>query len=77
MALEPKAEAKRLVNLFKPKFNDLYLDEYIIPKSKECALLVVDEKINEMGFYKDLAIHTSMGRLRYWQEVRSEIVKIK
>lgn len=69
MALEPKAEAKRLVNLFKPKFNDLYLDEYIIPKSKECALLVVDETIQELERRGYTPIR--------WQEVRSEIVKIK
>jgi len=74
MALEPKAEAKRLVNLFKPKFNDLYIDEYIIPKSKECALLVADEMLNELDeshFIKHLD-----KRYKYYQEVRNEIVKM-
>jgi len=73
MALEPKAEAKRLVNLFKPKFNDLYLDEYIIPKSKECALLAVDEMLNEL---EDIEDGYRMDRVEYYQEVRNEIVKM-
>jgi len=74
MALEPKAEAKRLVNLFKPKFKDLYLDEYIIPKSKECALeLIHDEK----ELLRRMGTRSAQNEFDRLEEVRNEIVKIK
>ena len=67
--MTPKEKAKELVDKFRKEFNwvesdygiDLYID------TRQCALIAVDELIEEMG---EWAI---IPRIDYWSEVRQEI----
>jgi len=63
--MTPKEKAIELVNKFSPIL-PFYSVMYNINKSKQCALIAVDEISNIVSF----------DDLRYWQEVKQEIKKL-
>ena len=67
--MTPKEKAKELVE----KFSDLEDGEMYIGKSKQCALITVDEiiGIKLLWFQKDTK------DLDYWQEVKQELLNMK
>lgn len=68
--MTPKDEAIRIFNLF--YHSDDTLQEIRKDKSKELAIIMVDEIISAVEFY-DSECH---GFGNYWQEVKQEIEKI-
>ena len=69
--MTPKEKAKELVD----KFSDLEDGEMYIGKAKQCALIAVDEMLNE---YPNQCPKDSYEYERhlYWLEVKSEIENI-
>lgn len=71
----PKEKAKELVNRFSiyvdftdNKFNDC--EKVIFSNSKNCALIVVDELINQCYDYRLIDLGCSHG---FWVDVKKEI----
>mgnify|MGYP001147345583 FL=1 len=58
-----KEKAKELVNRF------LQIYDGRVPQAKHCALICVDEMLEELGEELELAYN-------YWQEVKQEINKL-
>jgi hypothetical protein len=44
--------------------------------AKQCALIAVDEIINEYPNAKPMIVYMTNPRVRYWQEVKQEIEKL-
>ena len=61
--MTPKEKAEELVN----KFSDLEDGEMYIGKAKQCALIAVDEILNETRILYDIS---------WWSLVKSELEKI-
>jgi hypothetical protein len=64
----PKEKAEELVN----KFTDVEDGEMYIGKAKECALIAVDEILDEFPSQCPSDSY-EMERHLYWQEVKQEI----
>ena len=81
-----KEEAIELVNKFKIKVTVFYSEDsvpwvlnapMIIKSSKQCALICVDElieEIKEIQFNYDILIEDT--EVKYWKEVKEEINKL-
>jgi len=69
--MTPKEKAKELVDKFQKQiFFDVTNERLDIEESKGCALIAVDEIIEEL-------IETDFAnRFSYWQEVKQEIINL-
>lgn len=71
--MTPKEKAIELVDKFLTTTIGYY--EYYVgtnkEKAKQCALIAVDEIIEEVRDYSDTNHH--QDRMNYWQQVRTEI----
>jgi len=64
--MTPKEKAKDLLDKFSPILL-FYSTMYNVNKSKQCALIAVDEIISD---------NASIYSQKYWQEVKQEIEKL-
>ena len=67
--MTPKEKAEELVNRFAP-----YVDTFhkgILENAKQCALIAVDEVLNDDWFIPNL--EDLLARKEYWEEVKQEI----
>jgi hypothetical protein len=71
----PKEKAKELTNSF---YRIIPLDKMTIDYNlaKQCALIAIDEIINEYPNAKPMIVYMTNPRIRYWQEVKQEIEKL-
>ena len=71
MELTPKEKAKELVDRY--NYNNKH---YLMPDAKQCALIAVDEILNE---YPSQCPKDSyeMERHIFWQEVKEKLLKMK
>ena len=69
--MTPKEKAKELVDRYYWVFGDGYLGDQNI----QCALIAVDEIINEYDRYLH-SCNTNDLAIKYWQEVKQEIEKL-
>ena len=72
--MKPKEKAKELVDRFTPMATDITPIQTIEKDyrwAKKCALICVDEIINNFGMTKQF--YTSYSAVQYWQEVKQEI----
>lgn len=67
--MTPKEKAKELVLKYEEYFNNIYTNY----KAIKCALIAVDEIINEYPNAKPMIVYMTNPRVRYWQEVKQEI----
>jgi hypothetical protein len=73
--MTPKQKAKQLVSKFTSATMTLVADyEWVddIQSAKQCALIAVDELINEEEKYNNGSFYPS----KYWKEVKQEIEKL-
>jgi len=81
MELTPKKKASELLEKFSPLVTtwDCYWDyprneDDVLNDAKQCALIAVDEMINEMtDLYKSHNSIDNFNRLNFWFEVKREI----
>jgi hypothetical protein len=66
--MTPKEKAEELVDRF-------YNEVRYMQRSKECALIAVDELISSHNKWDDYA-QTNSEEYYYWQEVKQEIEKL-
>jgi len=67
--MTPKEKAKELIN----KYEFVYIQNYTsMFEVKECALIAVDEIINQCWDYREIDLEASYN---YWDEVKHEIEK--
>jgi hypothetical protein len=64
--MTPKEKAEQLINAFVPHVRWKMGQEDVLKRAKECALIAVDEMLNNAGFMY----------VKYWQEVKQEIEKL-
>ena len=64
--MTPKEKAVELVHKF--DLMQTYIEEFSLQDAKECALIAVNEIISD---------NASIYSQKYWQEVKSEIKKLK
>jgi hypothetical protein len=64
--MEAKEKAKELVDIF-------YNEVKYMERAKQCALIAVDEILNQCLDYRDIDLCRSYN---YWQEVKQEIKKL-
>jgi hypothetical protein len=65
--MTPKEKAKEL-------YFKMHSQEQIVSKeAKQCALIAVDEIINEYPNAKPMIVYMTNPRVRYWEEVKKEI----
>ena len=76
--MEAKEKAIELVGKFSPLVeywdfynNELRINEDILKDAKQCAIIAVDEIINEFEYSC-----CECTNVRYWQEVKIEIEKL-
>lgn len=73
-------KAKELIDKFSKPFlhKDTEGFEYTIvgKEIKECALIAVDEILDERFSYRQQATKYNNERLRYWNQVKDEINKL-
>ena len=72
--MTPKEKAKELVDKFRKyvddgRHNGFYSGEITFENQKQCALIAVDEILNEYWSH-------DTKREKFWQEVRNEINKL-
>jgi hypothetical protein len=73
MELTPKVKAKEFVNKFSTKL-PFYSEKDNLSKSKQCALIAIDEMIKEMtDLYKSHNSIDNFNRLNFWFEVKREL----
>lgn len=73
--MTPKEKAKELID----KYQFVYIQNYTsMFEVKECALIAVDEIIEELKFLKDTedCNEDVFDGCHYWQEVKNEIEKL-
>ncbi len=73
--MTPKEKAEELVNIYM-NLNKVKLSDYSIiytPTAKQCALIAVDEAIEEVVLFEYGNPILVDKRLFYWQEVKQEI----
>jgi hypothetical protein len=69
--MTPKEKAIQLAKQYYPIVNGGEQPDWVLRKAKECALITVDEILNNDGFTQfDIYL------TEYWQEVKQEIEKI-
>ena len=76
--MTPKEKAEELINKFIPHtkvFHEVLGWEEYIDSAKECALIAVDEIINEVVNQK-VPIYNYDKVMDYWQQVKTEIEKL-
>jgi hypothetical protein len=66
-----KEKAKELVNKYWITDFDIYEEE-----SKQCALILVDEILWEIIKYADNSKEYVTENVKFWQEVKEEILKL-
>jgi hypothetical protein len=74
--MEAKEKAEELVNRYM-NLNKVKLSDYSViytPTAKQCALIAVDEIINNSLEY--MGCDLKDGEIIYWQEVKEEILKL-
>jgi L-rhamnose mutarotase len=75
--MTPKEKAQELVDKYSCYFygidKDLFEDVILHDDSKGCALIAVDEVIQQCWDYRDIDLETSHD---YWQEVKQEIQEL-
>ena len=75
--MTPKEKAEELFNRFDFIYSydglDIMDDEFTKDDRKQCALIAVDELINQCWNYREIDLGLS---LEYWQEVKQEIEKL-
>jgi hypothetical protein len=65
--MTPKEKAKEL-------YFKMHSQEQIVSKeAKQCALIAVDEIINEYPNAKPMIVYMTNPRVRYWEDVKKEI----
>ena len=64
--MTPKEKAKELVD----NYTEIIYPIVYKKKSKQCALIVVDEMLNNLSLISTIE---EMTALEYWQEVKQEI----
>ena len=69
--MTPKEKAKELVNKFIPHVQWKLGQDEIIERAKRCALIAVDEILNEENDFIQTKWHYN-----YWEEVKNEINKL-
>lgn len=77
--MKPKERALELVNKFAIYLRaNLMYDEDADEDAKQCALIAVDEIIEQCEFdvIYDVLNQRYMDKLNYWDEVRQEIEKL-
>ena len=70
--MTPKEKAEDLVDRYYWTFGDGYLGEQHI----ECALIAVDEILNNNNKIPGLLTQDTMHNTWFWQEVKKEIEKL-
>ena len=72
--MTPKEKAKELVSKFNFEHTgQTYILHQTVDESKRCALIAVDEIIQQCWDYRDIDLETSHD---YWQEVKQEIQEL-
>jgi len=72
--MRAREKAIELIDKYKPQFQDLYLDKYIIPKAKQCALIGVDEilaTLDNCDLYEN-----SLKLCVFYHDVKLEILNL-
>jgi len=76
--MTPKEKAKELVNKYLRTYpiynNPTVVISYTNNEAKQCALIAVDEIINNSLEY--MGCDLKDGEIIYWQEVKQEILKL-
>jgi hypothetical protein len=67
--MTPKEKAKELVFMFSNEVRGIFFKKF---RTKQCALIAVDEIINSMI----VATFNKHPHLPYWQQVKKEIEKL-
>ena len=75
--MTPKEKAEKLFQLYLPFVESGNIEE-IKNRCKQCALIAVDEIIEQYEFdvASDVKNRRFMAKLNYWDEVRQEIEKL-
>ena len=78
--MTPKEKAEELINVYYPIVNGGEQYNWVFKKSKECALIAVDEIINSNPYKVSLEGKFLTEHIKYdinfWQEVKQEIEKL-
>lgn len=72
--MKAKEKSKQLISKYSPKL-PFYTEKDNLNKSKECALICVDEIINTISL-DFIRCNNRMQTVTYWQEVKEEIIKL-
>jgi hypothetical protein len=85
--MTPKEKAQELVKSFEPMVNpymgsgmlsNTYDDDAILWQSKKCAMIAVDEILNNFGLTcNGQTFFTEYRAVEFWKEVKQEIEKIQ
>jgi hypothetical protein len=74
--MKTKEKAQQLVDNFIDKMfylRDGYNASEVFATAKQCALIAVDEIINQCWDYREIDLEASYN---YWDEVRQEIINL-
>jgi hypothetical protein len=71
--MTPKEEAQKLVNKF--NYDNKH---YLMPDAKQCALISIDEIIEQCEFdvIHDIGNKRYIDKLNYWDEVKQELIEL-
>jgi hypothetical protein len=77
--MTPKEKAKELVEKYRKyvddgRHNGFYSGEITFNNQKQCALITVDELLN--NFLSNTTTKYGKERYHFWQEVKQEILKL-
>ena len=72
--MTPKEKAEELVNKYLPIVNGGEVYSWVIEKTKQCALIAVDEILKSNPY--DVSKTDMDSTIDFWQEVKQEIEKI-
>jgi hypothetical protein len=77
--MTPKEKAKELVETFENYAsglnNDVFDDYECLKNAKQCALIAVDEILENFGFHENKH-YTNYGAIEFYEEVKTEIEKL-
>ena len=75
--MTPQEKAKELVSKFHPIVRWKLGQESVGSRAKECALIVVDERIDEMYDWMGGGNYEwEKNRFQYWEQVKQQIEKL-
>jgi hypothetical protein len=77
--MTPKEKAYELFEKFLPILGGIEKKDWVYfhgEEAKQCALIAVDEIINQFDVHPSVQTHFKYDKLIYWQEVKQEIEKI-